>query len=113
MQLSDRAHVIRQLLQWRISWDRHDLDYCPHGLDPGRFLPARAAAGLVGDASTVLSCGLAANARCSIFYWAIRDRFQTSGHPAGLTWISVGAQGGRSRVPGTIEELALPGLLTR
>ena len=113
MRLSDKAQVIWQLAQWRLSWDRHDLDYCPPGLDAARFLSARDAVRLLGDGTTVLSCGLAANARCSIFYWAVRDRFETSGHPAGLTWISVGAQGGRGRVPGTVEELALPGLIAR
>ncbi len=113
MRLSDRAQVIKQLVQWRINWNRRDLDFLPPGLDPERFLNARAAVGLVADGSTVVSCGLAANARCSIFYWALRERFETDGHPAGLTWISVGAQGGRGRVPGTVEELALPGLITR
>jgi len=113
MRLSDKAQVIWQLAQWRLSWDRRDLDYRPAGLDTSRFLSARDAVRLLGDRTTVLSCGLAANARCSIFYWAVRDRFEASGHPAGLTWISVGAQGGRGRVPGTVEELALPGLLAR
>lgn len=113
MKLSDRVSIIHQLLRWRLRWDRHDLDYCPDGLEAGRFVSARAAAALVPDGSTVISCGLAANARCSIFYWAVREHYLRLGHPAGLTWISVGAQGGRSRVPGTIEELAVRGLISR
>lgn len=113
MRWADRIHVIRQLLRWRLTWDRHDLDYRPNAPDNPLFMSARAAAARVPAGVTVLSCGLAANARCSIFYWAVRDRFQTSGEPAGLTWISVGAQGGRGRVPGTVEELALPGLISR
>jgi len=76
-------------------------------------MSARDAVALIKDGSSVLSCGLASNARCSIFYWAVRERFENNCQPAGLTWISVGAQGGRGRVPGTVEELALPGLVTR
>lgn len=109
----DKAQVIWQLLQWRISWDRRDLDFCPADLGGPPFESAREAVRLLGDGATVLSCGLAANARCSIFYWAVRERFETTGRPRRLTWISVGAQGGRGRVPGTVEELALPGLVTR
>jgi propionate CoA-transferase len=113
MRWRDRLQVIRQLLQWRLTWNRHDLDHRPSDLSDGRFVSARSAAEMIRDGATVLSCGLAANARCSIFYWAVRNRFESGGHPSGLTWLSVGAQGGRGRVPGTIEELALPGLITR
>jgi len=109
----DRAHVVWQLLNWRINWARRDLAYCPRGLDGSRFFSARDAVAEIPDGATVLSCGLAANARCSIFFWAVRARFESAGGPRGLTWISVGAQGGRGRVPGTVEELALPGLLAR
>ena len=44
MKLSDRVSIIHQLLRWRLRWDRHDLDYCPDGLEAGRFVSARAAA---------------------------------------------------------------------
>jgi len=113
MKLADRAHVVWQLLNWRVNWARRDLSYRPAALADGRFLSARDAVAGIADGATVLSCGLAANARCSIFYWAVRERFETTAAPRGLTWISVGAQGGRGRVPGTVEELALPGLLAR
>ncbi len=56
---------------------------------------------------------MAANARCSIFFWALQDLYEKTGKPGNLTWIIVGAQGGRGRVPGTLEELNKPGLITR
>lgn len=112
MHLFEKARVIRQLVQWRLSWASRDLDHCPAGLGD-TFRSASDAVRLIEDRDVVLSCGLAANARCSIFYWAVRERFERTGHPRDLTWISVGAQGGRGRVPGTIEELALPGLIAR
>jgi propionate CoA-transferase len=113
MRLSDKLHVILNLIRWRLSWSRRDTAYCPSGLDAPVFMSAADAVALIRNKSTVISCGLASNARCSIFYWAVRERFESTGEPAGLTWISVGAQGGRGRVPGTVEELALPGLVTR
>jgi propionate CoA-transferase len=68
---------------------------------------------LIPEGTTVFSNGLAGNARCSVFFWAIRDWFEKTGSPKNLTWINVGAQGGRGKVPGTIEELGLPGLIQR
>jgi propionate CoA-transferase len=56
---------------------------------------------------------MAGNARCSIFFWALRERFLRENHPRGLTWVNVGAQGGRGKAPGTVEELALVGLIQR
>ena len=41
------------------------------------------------------SNGMAANARCQIYFWAIRDRFDRTGHPKDLTWITIGAQGSK------------------
>jgi propionate CoA-transferase len=113
MRLLDRAHVIYRLARWRLTWDKRDIDLRPADTENPRFMSARDAVRLIDDGATVLSCGLAANARCSIFFWAVREVFEQAGSPGSLTWISVGAQGGRGRVPGTVEELALPGLLKR
>jgi propionate CoA-transferase len=68
---------------------------------------------MIPDGACVISCGISGNARCSIFFWAVRERFEQSGYPKELTWISVGGQGGRSRAPGTVEEVGLDGLVTR
>jgi propionate CoA-transferase len=68
---------------------------------------------MIHDGACVISSGFAGNARCSIFFWALRERFEQTGNPQGLTWISVGGQGGRGRVPGSVEEVGLDGLVTR
>jgi propionate CoA-transferase len=112
MRLIDKIQVLGRLVQWRLTWDKFDIDHLSDGL-PARFMSARQAAGLITEGATVLSCGLASNARCSIFYRAVRERFRRDARPSKLTWVSVGAQGGRARVPGTVEELAEPGLLER
>ncbi len=113
MNALQKARLLAHIVRWRFTWSQKDLDYRAPGVDPHRFIAAREAARRFADGSTVLSCGLAGNARCSVFYWALRERFQQEGAPRGLTWVNVGAQGSRGRVPGTVEELALPGLVTR
>jgi propionate CoA-transferase len=113
VKVADKLTTVGHILRWRLSWDRCDLDYRPAGKLSECFRTAREAARLIPDGATVISCGMAANARCSTLFWAVREEFMRSGSPAGLTWISVGGQGGRGRVPGTVEEIAQRGLLRR
>ena len=92
------------------------LEYVPQELLTvnSKFVSVKQACSLVSSGSTVLSCGMAANHRCTIFFWGLRARFEESQTPKGLTWVCVGGQGGRgSGFPGTAEELSHPGLLTR
>lgn len=112
MNLLEKAELLLHIARWRATWDIRDIDEKPPIAHP-KFITARRAAELIPDGATIFSSGMAANARCSIFFWAIKDRFATSAHPRNLTWIVVGAQGGRGRVPGTIEELNAPGLISR
>ena len=112
MNLLDRAGLLAHILRWRLTWNRRDTSYLPPETLPDKFKSARAAGDLIPDAACVISCGISGNARCSIFFWAIRERFQASGFPKKLTWISVGGQGGRGRVPGTVEEIGLDGLVS-
>ncbi len=111
--LLDKAGLLAHLLRWRLTWDRRDTGYLPPELLPDKFKSARAAVDMIASGDCVISCGIAANARCSIFFWALRERFEQSGDPRGLTWISVGGQGGRGRIPGTVEDVGLDGLVTR
>ena len=113
MNLLDRAELLAHILRWRLTWDRRNTAYLPSEALAEKFKSARAAADMIPDAACVISCGIAGNARCSIHYWAVRERFEETGYPKGLTWISVGGQGGRSRIPGTVEEVGLDGLVTR
>ena len=112
MNAFQKAKLVAHALRWRLTWSRHDAEYRAPGVSGPKFISARTAAGRIRDGSVVVSSGLAGNARCSIFFWAIREQFQRSGKPAGLTWVNVGAQGGRGKAPGTVEEIALPGLVT-
>ncbi|WP_020568677.1 malonate decarboxylase subunit alpha [Neolewinella persica] len=111
MNFFDKLRLVLHVIRWRLTWRRHSLDYLPAKTSSDKFISARNAAKLIEDNSCVFSSGIAGNARCSVFFYAIRERFKRSGHPKSLTWINGGAQGGRGRVPGTIEELGLPGLM--
>jgi len=108
-----RAQLLAHIVRWRLTWDRRDTAYLSPEPLSDKFKSARAAADMIPDGACVISCGISGNARCSIFFWAVRERFEQSGYPRELTWISVGGQGGRSRAPGTVEEVGLDGLVTR
>jgi len=111
--LLDKAKILAHIIRWRLTWDRRDTMYLSPEPLSDKFKSARAAADMIPDSACVISCGISGNARCSIFFWAVRERFEQSGYPKGLTWISVGGQGGRGRAPGTVEEVGLDGLVTR
>ena len=113
MNLLNKIKLIFHILRWRFTWSKRNLDFLPEGTNSDKFVTARNIAAMIPDGATVFSSGFAGNARCSVFFWAIRELFLKSGHPRDLTWINVGAQGGRGKVPGTVEELGLPGLMTR
>jgi propionate CoA-transferase len=104
------ARAIAQLVHWRATLHRTRLDYRPDDL-PDRFITAQQAVAQIEDGMTVMSGGFAATGRCSVFFWGVRRAFLRTGHPANLTWMSVSAQGARGKVGGSIEELAVPGLL--
>jgi len=111
--LFERAGLLAHILRWRLTWDRRDTAYLPAEPLPDKFKSARAAVDMIPDGACVISCGISGNARCSIFFWALHEHFEQTGFPRGLTWISVGGQGGRGRAPGTVEEVGLDGLVTR
>jgi propionate CoA-transferase len=113
MRLDETIRLAARIAHWRMTWAKRDLDHLPVGYLNTRIRTARDVAELVPDGACCISTGMAGNARCSTLFWAIRERFQREGRPRGLTWIAVGGQGGRGRAPGTVEEVALEGLLAR
>lgn len=113
MNALDKAALLAQIIRWRLTWDRRDTAYLPDEPLPDKFRTARAAADMIDDGACVISSGFAGNARCSILFWAVRERYEQTGRPGRLTWISVAGQGGRGRVPGSVEEVGLDGLVTR
>jgi len=113
MNVFTKAWLLFHIVRWRLTWDKRDTSYRPAELKNPKFVSALDAVRMIQDNSVVMSSGMAANSRCSIFFWAVKELFQQTQHPRNLTWIVVGAQGSRGRTPGSLEELAIPGLLTR
>lgn len=111
MTLVEKIKTIGHIIYWRLNWDKKDLDFHPGETVSSKFITAREAASQIPDGSTCMSSGIAGNARCSVFFWAIRELFQKTGYPRDLTWVNIAAQGGRGKVPGTVEEIGLPELL--
>jgi propionate CoA-transferase len=83
----------------------------PDNLKNPKFMTGRQAVDMIPDGACILSNGIAANARCSVLYYAIKDRFLKSGHPKDLTWIAVAGQGARGRMFGSLEEMGIEGLI--
>lgn len=112
MRFIETAKLYGHLVKFLATQNRFNLTYHPGGLDRDKFITATEAARLVPKGSTVISVGMAGHARCSILFRAIRDGYLKEKIPSGLTWITVSAQGGRGKAPGTVEEIAVPGLIT-
>lgn len=109
--LAKMSTTLAKLLYFRLTWTKRNLDYLPAGLSP-KFISARQAAQMIPDGSTLTIGGFAATGRASIFYWALRDAYDRTGHPRDLTVIGACPQGGRGKTPGMIEELDAPGIIT-
>lgn len=111
MELIEITKLVAHLATYKLTQKRYDIDYRPAWLESDKFISAREAVQQVSDNATVISTGMASHARGAIFYWAFRDVHKKKKTPKDLTWITVSAQGGRGKAPGTIEELGVPGLL--
>ncbi|NLO32027.1 MAG: hypothetical protein GX117_01535 [Candidatus Hydrogenedentes bacterium] len=99
-------------LLWVLTWKKHNNHYPVPVKDNPKFMTAWQAMKLVKDGAVIGTSGLGGNQRCSLLYWAMREHFQAEGHPRDLTVVSIGGQGGRGKVPGTLEELGVEGLMT-
>jgi propionate CoA-transferase len=113
VQLWDQAAVVAQLARSALSWVRRDTRYPSPVPDNPKFMSPHDAVRLIRDGDVLATSGLGGNQRASIVYAAIREAFEESGHPAGLTVVNLGGCGGRGMVPGTLEELGRPGLCRR
>jgi propionate CoA-transferase len=108
-----QARLAAGLARSLVSWAWHDTRYRSPVPENPRFKTARDAVGLIGDGDVVAVSGLGAHQRASIVFWAIREVFEATGHPADLTVVNLGGHGGRGMAPGTLEELGQRGLCRR
>ncbi len=108
-----KLQLLFHIAKWRATWDWRNTKKAVRVPGNPKFMSAREAVSLIKDGSVIGTSGLAGNQRASLIWWAIKEMFEETGHPRNLTLISVGGQGGRGKIPGTLEELGIPGLCTR
>ena len=113
MNFFTKAKVTLHVLRWLLTWKKHNSHHPSPVPENSKFMTPWQAVSLIKDGAVVGSSGLGGNQRCAIMYWAMRERYLAEQHPCDLTVISVGGQGGRGKVPGTLEELGIEGLTTR
>lgn len=113
MNIVTKAYLVQHLIRWRLTWAKRDTRYRYPANGNSKFMSARDAVGLIRDGDVIATSGIAGNQRAAILYWAIREVFEETGHPARLTLLCTGGQGGRGKVPGSMEELGVEGLCTR
>ena len=108
-----KAYLLQHLVRWRLTWNKRNTHY--RFTVPGnpRFMSARDAVQFIKDGDVIATSGIAGNQRMSAMIWAIRELFDETGHPRNLTVFNTSGQGARGKVPGSIEDLAGEGLVTR
>ncbi len=109
----ETIEVLYNFLTWRINRNKKSISYLPQNPPSDKFITAEEAVSHIKDGMTVATSGFVGCGICTIVFYAVRDSFEKRNTPKNLTWMSVSAQGGRGRVPGTIEELAVRGLLDK
>jgi propionate CoA-transferase len=108
-----KAFLLYHIMRWRLNWNKRDTHYRYTVAGNPKFMGSRDAVKLIKDGDVVGTSGLAGNQLQRIMYFAIREVYQETGHPANLTFLCTGGQGGRGKVPGSMEEIGLDGLVTR
>jgi propionate CoA-transferase len=105
--------LLHHFQQWFAHCSERDTHYADSVADNPKFMSAREAAALVNDDYVVAFTGIAANQRACILHWALRERYEQTGHPRGITALIASGAGGRGKLPGSLEEIGLEGLCGR
>lgn len=113
MNLWTKARILHAILKWRLSWGKTYTDYAFTLPENPKFVSVREAAARIPDGAVLATTGIGGNQRCTIPFYAIRERHQATGQPRDLTLLIASGHGGRGKIPGTLEELGQPGLVTR
>ena len=113
LSFSTKVSLLWQLAVWRWNWYRFDTHKTYEVAGNPKFMSARDAVRLIKDGSVVAYSGIAGNTWTTVINFAIKELFQEEAHPCDLTVLAIAALGARGRAPGSLEELAHEGLLSR
>ena len=76
MNFIDQIKIYGHMVKFLATRKKYNLKYCPKSLDPDKFIPAASVPNLIENGSVIASAGMAGHARCSIFFWAIKEAFE-------------------------------------
>ncbi len=113
MNIFTKARILYGMIRWRMSWGKTYTDYVFTLPENPKFIGVREAMARIPDGAVLGITGIGGNIRCTIPFYALRERFQATGSPSGLTLVVISGHGGRGMIPGTVEELGQAGLLAR
>ena len=111
--LAHEAEAAARLGRWGLAMLRRDTHRPSPVPGSAKFASAREAVDRIPDGAVVAVSGLGVQQRASVLFAALCERFAETGHPRRLTLVNVGGHGGRGLIPGTLDELARPGLCAR
>jgi propionate CoA-transferase len=111
--LASEAAAAARLARWGLAMLRRDTRRPSPVPESAKFASAREAVERIPDGAVVAVSGLGVQQRASVLFVALRERFEETGRPRRLTLVNIGGHGGRGILPGTLDELALPGLCAR
>ncbi|MBI2422744.1 MAG: hypothetical protein HYV27_07930 [Candidatus Hydrogenedentes bacterium] len=113
MDLDSMEGVQAHVGAWLQRLVNPDLDFSFTDPANPKFIGLRDAVTLIPDGAVVGCTALGSNQQSGLVYMAIRRVFEETGHPRNLTVIVTGGCGGRGKLPGTIDDLGVEGLVTR
>lgn len=113
MNVFTKIRILYGMVKWRLSWGKTYTDYAFTLPDNPKFVGVRDAMARIPSGAVLGITGIGGNIRCTIPFYALRERFQSTGSPSNLTLVVISGHGGRGMIPGTAEELGQDGLITR
>lgn len=113
MNVLRKLQTLARMARWGVTLLRRDAKHAQLVSGNPKFTTAREAMGRIGDGAVIGVSGLGAQQRASVLYWALREIFEETRHPRRLTILNVGGHGSRGLLPGSLDELAVPGLCSR
>ena len=113
MKITRKISLLKKIIVWRLNWYKRTNDHVAGKPGNPIFLSPAEAVGLIESDTVLAVSGLGGNQHATSMYWAIHDAYVEKNEPKNLTVICIGGQGGRGKVPGTIDQLGVKGLCTR
>lgn len=111
MNALEKIKTIAQIIEYARNLGKYDIDYMPTEVVSDKFMTMRQAVSQVENGATVMTAGFGGHGKASYFFKAVNEEYLKTGRPANLNWLTVSGQGNRGKGSGSIEDLAIPGLL--